>query len=308
MKRRRRKNGKGKIVPVIAVILALAASFLMEYTGQWDVIIDTVNNDELVMTYSDDVILDAYFIDVGQGDCSLFVSDSMTMLIDGGEAKYADTLIETISDYGIDSLDYVVATHAHSDHIGALETVIEQITVSNIIVSEPCEDSSLTSTYLNFTNAAQNSDADIIVAEPSYTFSLGYADCTILAPFNVDSSNENNNSIVMLINAGETSFLLTGDAEQTVEKQLIENYPTLDIDILKVGHHGSSTSSYSTFIELISPEIAIIECGLNNKYGHPTDKTLETLDTFGVKYYRTDISGTISVQCTKDNYEIILEK
>lgn len=298
-----RKKDK-KLIATILSVLVLIISVLTGHTAlNTNPDSDTGTTTKVSSAIqSDDNILDAYFIDVGQGDCSLFISDGMSMLIDSGEAEYADTVIKTISDYGVTSIDYVVATHAHSDHIGAMAEIISEIDVKNIIISEPCEESSLTVMYEKFIDAMENSGAEIILAEPDYSFRLGNADCTVLAPFNVDSSNENNNSVVMLITAGKTSFLMTGDAEKSVEKQLKEKYPSLDTDILSVGHHGSSTSSSAEFIKHITPELGIISCGLNNRYGHPSSKTIETLDSAHVKYYRTDICGTITVHCTATGY------
>lgn len=313
MKSRKGKNGKKAVITAVIAVIVLIVSFFMEKGGQWDELIDkaeqttSANGNTTAITTDGENLLDAYFIDVGQGDCSLFISNGMSMLIDSGEAENADTVIKTVSECGVESLDYVVATHAHSDHMGAMSEIISEIPIENIILSEPCEDSSLTATYEKFMDAVDASNANVILAEPDYTFTLGHANCTVLAPFNVDSSNENNNSVVMLITVGETSILTTGDAEKSVEKEIMAHYPDLDIDILKVGHHGSSTSSYADFIEQISPELGIIQCGLNNKYGHPTEKTIETLDSADVKYYRTDISGNISVHCTADGYTVDTE-
>lgn len=307
-KRRRKKGKKSLFTAVITVILLLFA-FIMNETGQWDKLLIFVNENNNDTTFSEnETVLNAYFIDVGQGDCSLFISGTQSMLIDCGEKENADTVIQTISDHGIENIDYIVATHAHSDHIGAMSDIIDAFTVSNIIISEPSEDSASTSTYENFIDAVNNSNANVILATTGYKFSLGKADCTILAPFQVDNANENNNSVVMLIEAGETSFLMTGDAEKSVEKEFLLNYPSVDVDILKVGHHGSSTSSSDDFIENISPETAVIQCGLNNRYGHPTEKTIKTLDNKNIKYYRTDINGTITVHCFGDSYSVEVEK
>lgn len=309
MKDKKRKKGKKNIVTAIIAFVILIFAFIMNETGQLDKLLYTVDNDNNEGTFSEnETILNAYFLDVGQGDCSLFISGTQSMLIDCGEKENADAVIQTISDYGIDNIDYIVATHAHSDHIGAMSDIIDAFTVSNIIISEPSEDSASTSTYENFVDSVNNSNANVILATTGYSFSFGKANCTILAPFQVDNANENNNSVVMLIEAGETSFLMTGDAEKTVEKELMLNYPNIDVDILKVGHHGSSTSSSTDFIEAISPKTAIIQCGLNNRYGHPTEKTIKTLDNENIKYYRTDINGGITVHCSESSYSIEVEK
>ena len=320
MKKAKGKKGNKAIIGAAIAIVIVIISLILNKNGTMDSMLDDAAQTTTKQTSADTAdmtttepavsgnLLDAYFIDIGQGDCALLVSDGMSMLIDSGEDEYADEVIRTVSDYGISTLDYVVVTHAHSDHMGSMADVISAIDVKNIIISEPCEDSSLTATYEKFIDAMEASSAAIILAEPDYTFSFGKADCTILSPFNVDSSNENNNSVVMHVTAGETSFLLTGDMEKSVEKQIMENYPLLDIDILKVGHHGSSTSSYKKFIAQISPEVAVISCGLNNRYNHPSEKTLETLDENNVKYYRTDICGTVSVHCTQDGYTLEMKE
>lgn len=297
------------LIAIVAAVLVFLASVIAEQTGIWDDALDTVADNQFAASDidADGTVLDVHFIDVGQGDCSLFVSDGKTMLVDCGESENADTVIQTISDMGIETLDYAVITHAHSDHMGAMADVITEIGVENILLSQPCDDSSETATYESFMDAADASGANIILAQPDYTFTVGYAQCTVLAPSEV-SSNENNNSIVMHVSAGETSFLLTGDAEKKVEKEIMEKYPNLTATILKVGHHGSSTSSYGEFIEQISPETAIIQCGLNNSYGHPHEETVSTLKDLNITYYQSDIHGDITVSCTADGYSVKTEK
>ncbi len=308
MAKRKSKKKKISFVAVIAAVLVFIASFILEEAGIWDTALDSVSNDSFLSSADKDKnILDAYFIDVGQGDCSLFISDGKTMLIDGGESENADKIIQTISKMGIDKLDYAVVTHAHSDHIGSMAEIITEFDVGTILLSEPCQDSSETLTYEKFMDAAENSGAEILLAEPDYTFSLGYAECTVLSPSEV-SSNENNNSVVMYISAGKTSFLLTGDAEKKIEKDIMKAYPNLTATILKLGHHGSSTSSYADFVSQLSPETAIIQCGLDNKYGHPHKETVSLLKTLNITYYRNDICGTINVSCTPDSYTVTTEK
>lgn len=303
MARRKSKNKKASLFTVILVAVLCVFSFFAEQAGIWNDALDTVSGTH---TDAEGILLDAYFIDVGQGDCSLFVSDGKAMLIDCGEKENADTVIQTISSLGIKKLDYAVVTHAHSDHMGAMADVINSITVDNILVSQPCDSSAATSTYEKFMDAADDSGADIILAEPDYTFTVGYAECTILAPSEV-SSNENNNSIVMHISAGENSFLLTGDAETKVEKDIMKKYPGHTADIYKAGHHGSSTSSYRKFVEQLNPEVAVIQCGKDNSYGHPNTETTDTFNELNIAYYRSDICGNITISCTADDYTVKTE-
>ncbi len=308
---RRKQNKKTPLIAIIAAVVLFLASVAADKAGIWDDALDTVSDNSFssgtITADDDETILDAYFIDVGQGDCSLFISDESSMLIDCGENENAQTVIQTISEKGIEKLDYIVVTHAHSDHMGAMAQIIDEIPVSTILLSEPCDDSAETQTYEKFMDAAEESGAEIILAQSDYSFTLGYAKCTVLSPYEV-SSNENNNSIVLYISAGETSFLMTGDAEQKIEKEIIKNYPTLNATILKIGHHGSSTSSYEEFISQISPETAIIQCGLNNSYGHPHEETISVLDSLNIPYYRSDISGNITISCTADSYTVSTER
>ncbi len=308
MSRSGAKNAEKKLISVVLAVIIAIAAVILERTGVADKIFDSENNSPQTTSAeikdSSSVYLNAYFLDVGQGDCTIFVSDSKAMLIDCGEAEYAQTVSQTVSQLGIEQLDYVVFTHAHSDHIGAAEKILESVEVKNILLSEPSDNSASTSLYGNFSDAVQNSNANIILAQPDYTFTLGNAECTVLAPFSVNNENENNNSIVMTVTAGKTTFLMTGDAEKSVEKEIIKKYPDLKADILKTAHHGSSTSSSKDFITAVSPSYAIISCGKNNMYGHPAKKTLATFDALGVKYYRTDMLGSINISCTKNDYTV----
>lgn len=299
----KRKNIKitKKNLPVFIIIAVVVVIFaIIEGTG--------ITDKSPVSNTAEGQLLTAHFIDVGQGDCTLFISGDETMLIDCGEREYADTVINDLSSFGVTELDYVVITHAHSDHMGGMAEVLDSVPTKNIIFSEPSEKNSGTKTYGDFLDASDRCGADIILAEPDYTFSFGNANCKILAPFSVSEEEENDNSIVMHITAGTTSFLMTGDAEKVVEKEIIENYPNLRATILKVGHHGSRTSSHDKFVSMLRSEVAVIPVGEDNSYNHPTDTVLKTLDKYNLSVYRTDLDGTITVNCFADNYTISTER
>ena len=251
--------------------------------------------------------LSAHFIDVGQGDCTLFVSGDETMLIDSGEYNYRDTVVDYLKEMGITELDYIVTTHAHSDHMGSMAYVIENIDVENIIYSEPTDSAMSKKFYGDFLDAVEKTDAEIIIAEPDYTFTLGEAECKILAPYEL-SNEENDNSVVMLISVDSASFLMTGDAEKAVEKKILEKYPDLNATILKAGHHGSKTSSHKDFIKTINAETAIICVGEDNSYNHPSEDILKIYEENKMDIYRTDVKGTITINCYKDRYIISTEK
>lgn len=305
----RRKGINKKNAPVIALIavIVLICTFVADKTGLTDSVNEYASPD-YTAEEKGEALMTAHFIDVGQGDCTLFISGEETMLVDSGEAEYANTVIRELKSLGVTELTYAVASHAHSDHMGGMAEIITEFPTENIIISEPCEDNAGTQMYEEFLDAIDESGADVILAKPSYTFSLGSAECKILAPFNVDSSEENNNSVIMHMIAGTTSFLLTGDAEKAVEKDLISAYPNLRATVLKVGHHGSKTSSSEDFIGMLNCETAVISVGEDNNYGHPTEQVLSVLEENEINCYRTDTAGTVTVTCFRTNYSVSTEK
>lgn len=303
-----KKSKQQKLFYVILAVVIAIVSFIFEENGTWDKIDSSINGSQYIELEDGEVAAEVHFIDVGQGDCSLIVSQNKTMLIDSGEAEYADTVLETFSDLGIVYLDYAVVTHAHSDHMGSMAEILDNISTGNVILSQPCDESGETAMYQNFLDSVEKSKAKVIIAEPDYTFTLGATECRILSPFNVSSSEENNNSIVMHLTAGSTSFLMTGDAEKTVETEILNHYDDIGATVLKTGHHGSNTSSSKDFLEAVNPEVAVIPVGEGNKYGHPTEKTMTNLKKYTDEIYRTDKNGTVTFVCTKDGYTVRTEK
>ena len=309
----KRKKNTGRFLTLLTVVLLfLIISAVLDKTGVWDNLSEKAapadNTTAVTVSNSPETLLTAHFIDVGQGDCTLFLSGDEAMLIDCGEKEYAQTVLDTLDELGVEKLDYVVVTHAHTDHMGGMADILTAVPTGHILLSEPSDKSGATASYEAFLDAADTSGAEIILAEPDATFSVGYADCKVIAPFEVSQSEENNNSVVLTVTAGTTSFLMTGDAEKAVEKQIAERYPGLRATILKVGHHGSKTSTGSDFLTLLQPETAVIPVGEGNKYGHPSDETLTEFGESGIQYYRTDINGTVTVTCTADGYAVSTQR
>lgn len=303
-----KKSKQQKLFYIILAVVIAIISVIFEETGIWDKIDSAVTDSQYIDLENGEVAAEVHFIDVGQGDCTLIISQNKTMLIDSGEAEYADTILETFSELGVVYLDYAVVTHAHSDHMGSMAEIIDEIPTENIIISQPSEESAETKMYQDFLDSVEKSKAKVIIAEPDYTFTSGATECRILSPFNVSSSEENNNSVVMHITVGETSFLITGDAEKAVETQIINEYDNIGATVLKVGHHGSNTSSSTDFLKAVNPEVAVIPVGKDNKYGHPTDNTVANLKKFTDTIYRTDKNGTITFFCTNEGYTVRTEK
>ncbi|MGN1340163.1 MAG: MBL fold metallo-hydrolase [Oscillospiraceae bacterium] len=234
-------------------------------------------------------ILKVHFIDVGQGDsCFIELPNGETMLIDAGEREYGDAVVTYIYEQGYGGLDYVVATHPHSDHIGGLEEVLTTLPAGGLYLPPDHAD---TTVYENMLSAAESSSVPLKeVMAGDVILSDGDLTAEVVAPKEPDEDNSNNNSVVIKLTFGETVFIFTGDAEKKEEDGIWTN---IKCDVLKVGHHGSKTSTSANFLKKTEPEYAVISCGPGNSYGHPTDAVLKRLDKKGIRVFRTDIQGTV---------------
>ena len=237
------------------------------------------------MTPPENSTFEVHFIDVGQGDCSLILCDGKAMLIDGGEASESSKVYAYLKKLGVNHLDYIVATHAHSDHIGGLSGALNYASVDTALCPVTSYDSK---TFSSFTKYLGQQGASIAVPEPGDIFSLGSASVIILGPQR-SYEDTNDTSIVMKVVYGKTSFLFTGDAERTAEADILDAGYNLSATVLKVGHHGSDTSTSYPFLREIMPEYAVIQVGKGNSYGHPTEDTLSKLRDANAKVYRNDL-------------------
>ena len=215
--------------------------------------------------------------------------------IDAGERGNDQTILDYLKANSVEKLDYIVATHPHSDHIGSMPKVIEGIKVDNIIMPKlPNSLVPTTSIYQKLIKAIKASGAKVISAKAGDTYTLGDAKITIVGPVGTPE-DLNNASVVMKVVYGKNSFLFTGDAEEKSEKKILTNGADIKADVLKLGHHGSSTSTSEEFLKVVSPSLALISCGKDNDYGHPHKETIEKLEKYNIPYERTDIKGTIVV-------------
>ena len=239
--------------------------------------------------------LEVHFIDVGQADAALILCDGKTMLIDGGNVGDSNLLYSYLQKKGVRHLDYVVATHAHEDHVGGLAGALSYASVG--VALSPVLTYS-TKAFSNFVKKVEDNGISLTVPTAGDSFVLGGATVQVLGPVK-EYDEPNNTSIVLRVVYGSISFLFTGDMESDAEADLIESGAFLRSTVLKVGHHGSSTSSSYRFLREVNPLYGVISVGTDNDYGHPHEEVLSRYRDAEVKLYRTDLQGDIV--CTSDD-------
>jgi competence protein ComEC len=266
----------------ITALLLLAVALLLSSCGLQPENIQATDGGEPGLT--------VYFIDVGQADSALVLCDGAAMLIDGGNVADSDLIYTFLKDHGITHLDYIVGTHAHEDHIGGLAGALNYAMVDVAYCPVTEFDSRA---FSNFVKYLGEKGKSITVPSPGDTFKLDGAEVEILAPLK-PSDEPNNTSIVLKLTYGGVSFLFTGDCEREEEADILEAGYDLSATVLKVGHHGSETSTSYPFLREVMPQYAVISCGTDNSYGHPHEETLSKLRDADVTLFRTDLQGTIT--------------
>ena len=239
-----------------------------------------------------------HFIDVGQADAALIICTGKTMLIDGGNKEDSNLIYAYLQKQNIAHLDYVVCTHAHEDHVGGLSGALTAATAGRVLAPVSSYNSDA---FRDFVTKAEERGRQIEIPRAGDTFLLGDATVTVLGPLK-EYEDTNDTSIVLRIVYGETSFLFTGDMESLAEKDLVELGATLKSTVLKVGHHGSSTSTSYRFLREVAPIYGVISVGNDNQYDHPNEDVLSRLRDADVKLYRTDLQG--DVICTSDGKSV----
>jgi competence protein ComEC len=234
--------------------------------------------------------LKVYFLDVGQGDSEIITIDGKAILIDAGTDNSTATLISDINSLDISRFDAVIGTCPTDDHIGGLDAIIDNFVVGTIYMPRVAPD---TKAYGDVLTAIKHKGLTITAPEPSRTIGLGAAYCTIMAPNSTTYEDLKDYSIVIRLDYGTTSFLFTGDAQLDAENEMLARHYNLKADVLKVGDHGSSSSTSTSFLGDIAPHYAVIEVGADNPAGDPASTTLGKLANDGVKVYRTDLNGTV---------------
>lgn len=245
------------------------------------------------------------YIDVGQGDSIAIQCNSANLLIDAGPNTAVNSLLRTLKNLGIQRFDTLVATHPHEDHIGGMDRVIQDFEIGKILMPEV---TTTTRTFTDLLAAIRGKGLAITHPAPGDQFSLGGATCTILAPNSASYPDLNSYSIVVRLVYGDTSFLFTGDAQTDSEKEMLAHNFTLKSDVLKVGHHGSATSTSPGFLGTVAPRYAVISVGKDNDYGHPYIGTLRNLAAVGASILRTNLNGTVAITSDGTNLTVKTEK
>ena len=230
------------------------------------------------------------WLDVGQGDAAVIQCGGQSMLIDGGKPEKSSYIHAWMQQHGLSYLDVIVATHVDADHIGGLSGALNYASVGTAYCPET---TGTTETFQSFVKYLAQRGKQITVPTAGETFALGGAQIQILGPLH-RAEDSNDNSIVLKVSFGATSFLFTGDAERAEEQDLLNAGVNLQSTVLKVGHHGSDTSTSYPFLRAVAPQYAVISVGAGNSYGHPTEAVLSRLRDAGVTTFRTDMQGEIT--------------
>lgn len=246
-----------------------------------------------------------YFIDVGQGDAALIeLPNDKTMVIDGGKNDQGSYLINFIEKRGIKKIDYLIGSHPHTDHIGGLDDLIDHFTIGKIFLPKVTH---TTKTFEDLLLAVKNKNKKITPARKGKKIiKNANLEISFLSPAHNNYQKLNNWSAVIKIVYGKTSIIFTGDIEKEVENELIDSGLNLKTDLLKISHHGSNSSSSYNFLEKVSPSLAVISVGADNRYNHPDQKIINLLDNLKIKVYRTDKQGTITA--VSDGKKITINK
>lgn len=244
------------------------------------------------------------FIDVGQGDSVLISSNGYNALVDTGPPESQESLIESMGELGVDDIDVLVISHLHNDHTGGIKAVCENYSVDNLIASDLDKKSNKDTDIAK--QEVLSNGGKVYTAQAGMNFTLGDFEITVIG-FYPDMADENNRSIVVMAKIEDYKFLFTGDAQAKAENRLLLDGINLDCDVLKVGHHGSKTSTSEKFLEAASPKFSVISVGEGNKYNHPSASVLEDLEEESM-VIRTDESGTITFNIKNKKLKYSLEK
>lgn len=295
-------NKKAQLITVIifGIIALCTVIFEKDYFNEFI----NSNNNNLNEVQGN---LEVSYLDVGQGDSAYIRVNDFDILIDAGPRSDSDRLLEQLKAKNIDDFEMIIATHPHEDHIGGMVDVFKEYAVESFYMPSVTH---TTKTFENMVNAVAKEGLKIQTIKEGMKFDLGNgAEIEVYSPIYESYEEFNDYSPIMKLIFGETELIFSGDAEAHAEADVVAKYPDdLKADVLKFGHHGSSTSSTEEFLQSVSPEYGIISCGIDNKYGHPHRETLDKISKYNIKSYRTDTQGQITLTSDGKNIKITTEK
>jgi len=248
--------------------------------------------------------LTVHYIDVGQADCILLLAGDTAVLIDGGNTDTSAEVVSYLRRYGVKDVDLMVNTHPHGDHIGGLPAVLSGFPVETVWTSTLNYDSY---TFDRFMNLAREQDAKIEIPTPGTVYQEDGLLLTVLGPVGTNYEDLNDTSLVLMAQFGEKKFLFTGDMESVAENHLLTSQVSLKADVLKVGHHGSYSSTSAPFLKAVDPDYAVISCGRDNEYGHPHPGPMKELKNQNVEVFRTDLMGSVTIMTDGKKLSFLLE-
>lgn len=288
------KKKKKNLIAILTVIISII------YTIYTNEIKTTYSLDNTINTFNETTsTLTVSFLDVGQADAILIQNKDENMLIDAGNNEDGKLIVSKLQSYGIEKIDYLIGTHPHEDHIGGMDDVINNFEIGEIFMPDVVHS---TDFYLDVLEAVDNKSLVVDTPNIDDSFYLGDAKVDVLYLDN-NEKELNDCSIVLKVTFGKNKFLFMGDASFEVEDKIL--FKKIKADVLKVGHHGSNTSSSEDFLNAVKPDYAVISVGEDNKYNHPGDDAIDRLEEVGADIYRTDKNG--DVKFISDGNDIFVE-
>ena len=286
-----RSGKKSSPLMILLGILVVGAAVVLQQLGLFE------TEEPVSENVSGSAEAQVYFIDVGQGDSELIrLKDSgIDILIDAGTRSTKQELADYLKELGVDDIDILIGTHPHEDHIGGMAKIIEEFPIGTLYLPETSDEMTpTTKTYESLLDAAENKNVTVRTASAGdVLLEQGNTSFKVLSPSHTDYDNLNDYSIVTRLKVGDTAFLFQGDAETPVEEEILDSGADVSCDVIKLGHHGSSTSSSRAYLEAANPSAAVISCGVGNEYGHPHRETMDLLEKLSITPYRTDTQKTL---------------
>lgn len=286
-----RSGKKSSPLMILLGILVVGAAVVLQQLGLFE------TEEPVSENVSGSAEAQVYFIDVGQGDSELIrLKDSgIDILIDAGTRSTKQELADYLKELGVDDIDILIGTHPHEDHIGGMAKIIEEFPIGTLYLPETSDEMTpTTKTYESLLDAAENKNVTVrTAAAGDVLLEQGNTSFKVLSPSHTDYDNLNDYSIVTRLKVGDTAFLFQGDAETPVEEEILDSGADVSCDVIKLGHHGSSTSSSRAYLEAANPSAAVISCGVGNEYGHPHRETMDLLEKLSITPYRTDTQKTL---------------